>query len=153
MSADQRLAELGFQLPPPPAAVGVYRPAIMVGNLCFTSGHLPINSDGSLLTGCVGRDADQEAGYAAARQAGLALLATLKSELGSLDRIKRVIKLFGMVNCTDDFTKHPAVINGCSELMKAVFGDEEGVGARSAIGVNALPLGVLVEIEGIFEIS
>ena len=103
--------------------------------------------------GCVGRDADQDAGYAAARQTGLAILSTLKSELGSLDRIARIVKLFGMVNCTPDFTQQPAVINGCSELMRDVFGAETGVGTRSAVGVAALPLGVVVEIEAIVEIK
>jgi enamine deaminase RidA (YjgF/YER057c/UK114 family) len=152
MSADVRLAELGFQLPPAPQAVGVYQPALTVGNICYTSGHLPIQPDGSLLTGCVGNDVDQEAGFQAAHQAGLTMLATLQSYLGSLDHIKRVIKLLGMVNCTADFTQQPAVINGCSQLMAKVFGEEAGVGTRSAVGVSSLPLGVVVEIEGIFEL-
>ncbi len=106
-----------------------------------------------MITGCVGRELDQQAGYNAARQTGLTILATLKRDLGSLDRIVRVVKLFGMVWCTDDFTQHPAVINGCSELYRDVFGEEAGVGARSAVGMNSLPLGVTVEIEGIFEIN
>jgi len=152
MSADTRLEELGFELPPAPSAVGVYRPAMIVGNLCYTSGHVPILNDGSLMTGCTGRDVDQQGAYLAARQSGLTMLATLRVELGTLDRIKRVVKLFGMVCCTDDFTQQPAVINGCSELMSAVFGEDAGVGTRSAVGVNALPLGVIVEIEGIFEL-
>ena len=152
MSADQKLDELGFELPPPPSAVGVYKPALTIGNICYTSGHLPIMTDGSLLQGCVGKDVDQSAGYDAARQAGLTLLATLKSHLGSLNKVKRVVKLLGMVNCTDDFTQQPAVVNGCSELMSNVFGEDAGVGARSAVGVSALPMGVIVEIEGIFEL-
>lgn len=152
MSADQKLDELGFELPPPPSAVGVYKPALTIGNICYTSGHLPIMTDGSLLQGCVGKDVDQSAGYDAARQAGLTLLATLKSHLGSLNKVKRVVKLLGMVNCTDDFTQQPAVVNGCSELMSNVFGEDAGVGARSAVGVAALPMGVIVEIEGIFEL-
>ena len=153
MSADKRLAELGFELPPAPSAVGVYKPALTIGNICYTSGHLPVMPDGSLLTGCVGRDVDQQSGYDAAKQAGLTLLSTLKSHLGSLDQIQRVVKLFGMVYCTDDFTMQPAVVNGCSELMAQVFGDDAGVGTRSAGGVAALPLGVIVEIEGIFELK
>jgi enamine deaminase RidA (YjgF/YER057c/UK114 family) len=153
MSADQKLEELGFKLPPPPSAVGVYKPAVTIGNICYTSGHLPVMPDGSLLKGCVGKDVDQQAGYDAARQAGLTLLSTLKSHLGSLDQVKRVIKLFGMVYCTDEFTQQPAVVNGCSELMAKVFGDDAGVGTRSAVGVAALPLGVTVEIEGIFELK
>ena len=96
---------------------------------------------------------DHEAGYAAAKQAGLAILSTLKAELGSLDRITRIVKLFGMVNCTPEFTQQPAVINGCSELMRDVFGSDIGVGTRSAVGVTALPLGVAVEIEAIVEIK
>ncbi len=100
----------------------------------------------------MGRDLDQEAGYHAARQTGLALLATLQADLGSLDRIRRVIKLLGMVWCTADFDQHPAVINGCSELFRDVFGNDIGIGARSAVGVSSLPLGFAVEIEGIFEI-
>lgn len=152
MSADQKLLDLGFELPPAPSAVGIYKPALTIGNICYTSGHLPVMPDESLLTGCVGKDVDQQAGYDAARQAGLTMLSTLKSHLGSLDKIKRVVKLFGMVYCTDDFTQQPAVLNGCSELMASVFGDDAGIGTRSAVGVAALPLGVIVEIEGIFEL-
>jgi enamine deaminase RidA (YjgF/YER057c/UK114 family) len=152
MSIEQRLKELGLQLPPAPAAVGVYRPAVMVGNQCWTSGHVPLRVDGTMITGCVGRDLDQQDGYEAARQTGLTILATLQQELGSLDRIRRVVKLFGMVWCTAEFDQHPAVINGCSELYRDVFGEEAGVGARSAVGMNSLPLGVTVEIEGVFEI-
>jgi len=153
MSAEQRLAKMNVTLPPAPKAVGVYQPAVTVGNLCYTSGHVPLLPDGSMIKGCVGRDADQQAGYDAARQAGLTILATLKQHLGSLDRVKRVVKIFGMVCCSDDFEGHPAVINGCSELMKEVFGDEAGVGARSAVGMNSLPLGIMVEIEAIFELN
>jgi len=153
MSADKRLEELGYELPPAPKAVGVYRPAMNVGKLCYTSGHVPLKSDGTMIQGCVGRDADEQAGYEAARQVGLTILATLKQHLGSLDRIQRVVKIFGMVCCSDDFQGHPGVINGCSELMKEVFGDEAGVGTRSAVGMNSLPLGVMVEIEAVFELN
>ena len=152
MSVEQRISELGLQLPPAAKAVGVYKPAVIVGNLCLTSGHGPLQSDGSLITGCVGRDHDVQSGYQAARQTGLALLATLKSHLGDLDRVDRVVKLFGMVWCTSDFDQHPAVINGCSELFREVFGEDAGIGARSAVGMNSLPLEMTVEIEGIFEI-
>lgn len=153
MGIEERLSELGLELPAAPSAVAVYRPSLIVGDLCYTSGHLPVNVDGSLHLGCVGRDADQDAGYAAAKQAGLAILATLKQELGTLDRVSRIVKLFGMVNCTPEFTQQPAVINGCSELMRDIFGAEIGVGTRSAVGVAALPLGVVVEIEAIVEIK
>jgi len=153
MGIDERISELGLELPPAPTAVAVYRPSLIVGDLCYTSGHLPVNVDGSLHLGCVGRDMDQEAGYAAAKQTGLAILSTLKAELGSLDRVARIVKLFGMVNCTPEFTQQPAVINGCSELMREVFGADLGVGTRSAVGVAALPLGAVVEIEAIVEIK
>ena len=153
MGIEERLSELGLELPNAPSAVAVYRPSLVVGDLCYTSGHLPVNVDGSLHLGCVGRDADEAAGYAAAKQAGLAILSTLKSELGSLDRVARIVKLFGMVNCTPEFTQQPAVVNGCSELMRDVFGAENGVGTRSAVGVTALPLGVTVEIEAIVQIK
>ncbi|MGI9515573.1 MAG: RidA family protein [Pirellulaceae bacterium] len=153
MSHDDRIEELGLILPPAAKPVGLYKPAIVMGNLCMTSGHGPLHLDESLTTGCVGRELDQQAGYDAARQTGLALLATLKDHLGSLNRVRRVVKLFGMVWCTADFDQHPAVINGCSELFKQVFGDDCGVGARSAVGMNSLPLQMTVEIEGIFEIN
>lgn len=153
MSIQKRLEELGLELPPAPKAVGVYKPAIMVGNLCMTSGHVPLNSDGTMIKGRVGAERDVQYGYDAAKQTGLTMLATLQRDLGSLDRIKRVVKLVGMVWCTDDFEQHPAVINGCSELFRDIFGPEAGVGARSAVGMSSLPLGVTVEIEGIFEID
>lgn len=152
MNIEKRLASMGLELPPAPKAIGLYKPAVIVGNLCMTSGHGPLKSDGTLITGCVGRDLDQAAGFQAARQTALALLATLKSTLDDLDRIVRVVKLFGMVWCTSDFNQHPAVINGCSELFKDLYGDDAGVGARSAIGMNSLPVNMAVEIEGIFEI-
>jgi enamine deaminase RidA (YjgF/YER057c/UK114 family) len=153
MNADQRLEQLGLELPPAAKAVGVYKPAITVGKLCHTSGHVPLLPDGSMIKGCVGKNADQQAGYEAARQCGLAILATLKQHLGSLDKVARVVKILGMVNATADFEGHPQVINGCSELMKSVFGDDQGVGARSAVGVSGLPLGVMVEIEAVFELK
>ena len=151
MSADEKIKSL--ELPPAPKAVGVYKPALTIGNICYTSGHLPVKVDGSLITGTVGKDVDQKQGYDAARQAGLTMLATLKAHLGELDRVKRVIKIFGMVSSTPDFVQQPAVINGCSELMAEVFGEDAGVGTRSAVGVAALPLGVPVEVEAIFELK
>jgi enamine deaminase RidA (YjgF/YER057c/UK114 family) len=154
MSAEKRLSDLQLELPPPPAAVGVYKPAITVGNICYTSGHVPLLPDGSMIRGCVGRDGVQAAeGYDAAKQCGLAILATLKSHLGSLDKVKRVIKIVGMVNSVPEFDGHPTVINGCSDLMKGVFGEDAGVGARSAVGMSGLPLGVMVEVEAIFELN
>ena len=153
MTAEARLSELGLELPPAPEPKGVYRPLVVVGNLAYTSGHLPVKPDGTIITGRIGAELDQQAGYDAARQTGLAILATLRTELGSLDRVRRVVKLLGMVNCTPDFNQQPAVINGCSELLAEVFGPDAGVGARSAVGVGSLPLGVPVEIEAIFEIQ
>ena len=155
MSAEARLAlklaELGLQLPPAPEPKGVYRPLVVVGNLVYTSGHLPVDSAGGLVTGRLGVELDVEAGYRAAQLAGLGILASLRKELGSLDRVGRVVKVWGAVNCTPEFTQHPAVINGCSELLAEVFGREAGIGVRSAIGAGSLPLGVPVEIEAIFE--
>jgi enamine deaminase RidA (YjgF/YER057c/UK114 family) len=150
---DTRIQELHLTLPPAPKPMAVYKPAVRVGNLVFCSGHGPLKTDGTLILGCVGKDLTWEQGKEAARQTGLALLATLQSTLGSLNKVKRLIKSFGMVNCTADFKDQPKVINGYSELMKDVFGDDAGVGARSAVGHNALPNGMAVEIEAIFEVE
>ena len=153
MSAEARLAQLGLTLPPVPEPKGLYKPLVMVGNLAYTSGHLPLRSDGSVATGRLGADLDEAAGFQAARQTGLAILATLRAALGSLDRVRRVVKVLGVVNSTPDFQRQPAVINGCSELLAEVFGREAGVGVRSALGANTLPLGAAVEIEAVFEIQ
>jgi enamine deaminase RidA (YjgF/YER057c/UK114 family) len=148
-----KLAELKLQMPPAPEPKGVYKPLLTVGNLVYTSGHLPVEPNGKLVTGRVGADLDVPAGYAAAQLAGLGILASLRKQFGSLDRIHRVVKVLGAVNCTAEFTQQPAVINGCSELFAEIFGPESGISARSAIGVYALPLGASVEIEAIFELS
>ena len=153
MSHDARLSELGIELPPAPKPVGVYKPALVVGDMVYMSGHGPLKADGTLIKGRVGADMDQQAGYDAARQTGLAMLATLKSHLGSLDKIERVVKVLGLVRCTDEFDQQPAVINGCSELFRDVFGEDEGVGTRSALGTNALPGGIAVEIEAILQLK
>ena len=153
MSYERRIAELNLDLPPAPKPVAVYKPLVIAGNLAHVSGHGPLRSDKTLITGRVGAELDVEAGKAAARQTGLAILATLRSELGSLDRVKRVIKLLGMVNSTSEFRDHPAVINGCSELFRDVFGAENGIGARSAVGMGSLPGNIAVEIEAIFEVQ
>jgi enamine deaminase RidA (YjgF/YER057c/UK114 family) len=152
MSAEARIAELGLQLPPAPAPKGLYQPLVVVGNLVYTSGHLPVDAAGGLVTGRLGEQLNVEAGYRAARLAGLNILASLRKEFGSLDRVQRVVKILGAVNSTADFTQQPAVINGCSELFAEVFGPDVGVGVRSAIGVNTLPLGVPVEIEAVFQL-
>ena len=153
MSAEAKLAELKLDLPPAPKPMGVYKPIVVTGSIAYLSGHGPLQSDGSLIEGRVGVDLDQEAGYRAARQTGLALLATLRAHFGTLDRISRLVKVLGMVNCTADFKQHPAVINGCSELFRDVFGEDNGVAARSAVGMGSLPGNIPVEIEAIFEIS
>ena len=153
MSAEARLRDLQLELPPAPKPLAVYTPLVRCGTLAYVSGHGPVRTDGSLIVGRVGDGMDLEAGKAAARQVGLAILATLRSELGSLDRVTRVVKLLGMVNCTPDFPDHPKVINGCSELFADVFGPERGIGARSAVGMGSLPGGIAVEIEGVFEIA
>ena len=149
MSAEAKLQALGLELPAAPPKGGVYKPVVIVGNLAYVSGHGPFCSDGTYLTGRVGADLDLKEGKAAAKQTALALLATLKQELGSLDRVKRVIKLLGMVNSTPEFGDHPKVINGCSELFAHVWGEEAGIGARSAVGMGSLPGGIAVEIEAI----
>ena len=153
MSADTRIAELKLELPPAPKPLAVYRPVVVTGSMAYVSGHGPVRSDGSLIVGRVGDTMDLEGGKLAARQVGLAILATLREHLGSLDRVSRVIKVLGMVNSTADFLDHPKVINGCSELFADVFGREHGIGARSAVGMGSLPGGIAVEIEAIFELK
>ncbi|MEO8352923.1 MAG: RidA family protein [Chthoniobacteraceae bacterium] len=152
MTHEQRLAQLNLNLPTAPRPMAVYRPVVVVDKIAYVSGHGPVREDGSLIAGRVGADLDLEQGYAAARQVGLALLATLRSHFGSLDAVKRVIKVLGMVNSAPDFFDHPKVINGCSELFGQVFGEDAGIGARSAIGVGPLPGNIAVEIEAIFEL-
>jgi enamine deaminase RidA (YjgF/YER057c/UK114 family) len=153
MDNETRFKELNLLLPPAPVPKGVYTPILQDGKYIYVSGHLPINPDGSLMKGKIGSDMDIEEGKKAARQAGLTILSTLINYLGSLNRIKRVIKVFGMANTTADFEKHPYVINGCSELFASVFGPENGVGVRSAVGMGSLPENAPVEIEAIFELN
>ena len=153
MKPDSRIAELKLKLPPVPKPGGVYKPVVVTGNLAYVSGHGPLLADGTSIKGRVGADLTLEQGRAAARQVGLAILATLRHELGSLNRIQRLVKTLGMVNATPDFTQHPAVINGYSELMAEVFGADHGIGARSAVGMGSLPGNIAVEIEAIFEIQ
>lgn len=152
MSAEATFQSLNLQLPPAPKAMGVYKPIVIIGDLAYLSGHGPLRPDKTLITGRLGEDMDVAAGYEAARATGLALLATLRENLGTLDRIVRLVKVLGLVRCTDAFDAQPAVINGCSELFRDVFGEDAGVAARSAIGTNALPGGIAVEIEAIFQI-
>ncbi|MCA9156711.1 MAG: RidA family protein [Planctomycetales bacterium] len=153
MSAEERLTKLGIELPPAPKPVGLYKPIVVVGNVAYLSGHGPLKSDGTLIQGRLGDDMSIEQGQAAARQTAMAMLATLRFSLGTLDRVTRVVKLLGLVRSTDAFDQQPQVINGCSQLFADVFGPDQGIGARSAMGTNSLPGGIAVEIEGIFEIS
>jgi enamine deaminase RidA (YjgF/YER057c/UK114 family) len=153
MNPDQRLAELQLELPPAPKPVAVYRPLVIVDRMAYVSGHGPIKNDKTLITGIVGRDLSLDEGKAAARQVGLAILATLREQLGSLTRVKRLVKVLGMVNSAPDFYDHPKVINGCSELFAEVWGAEHGIGARSAVGMGPLPGNIAVEIEAIFELN
>jgi enamine deaminase RidA (YjgF/YER057c/UK114 family) len=152
MSAEARLTELALELPPAPKPVATYLTAARLGDLLYVSGHGPYLGDGSLIIGRLGADMDIPGGAAAARQTGLAILATLRSHLGSLDKVVRLVKVLGMVNSTPEFGDQPLVINGFSDLMVEVFG-EAGKGARSAVGMGALPKGIAVEIEAIFQVK
>lgn len=146
MNAEARLRELGIQLPPPPPRLGHYRTAKLHGDLLYVAGHGPLRADGGLITGKVGADLDVEQAQEAARVTGLAILATMREALGTLDRVASILKVLGMVNCAPGFDRIPDVINGCSELLVDVFGDE-GEHARSAVGMAELPFGIAVEIE------
>jgi len=148
-----RFETLRLTLPPAPKPVGVYKPCLVVGKHLYVSGHGPLLPDGTLMRGRIGRDHDADGGKQAARQVGLTILATLLANLGSLDTISRVVKVLGMVNCTADFEKHPYVINGCSELFAEIWGPDQGVGVRSAVGMGSLPDDIPVEIEAIFELG
>ena len=149
---DTTFAQLNLDLPPAPEPLGIYKPCLIDGKYLYLSGHGPVKDDKSLITGRLGEDMDIETGKLAARQVGLSMLSTIISNLGSLNNVKRVIKVFGMVNCTSDFPDHPKVINGCSELFAAVWGIENGIGVRSAVGMVSLPGNIPVEIEAVFEI-
>lgn len=153
MTPDERFAKLGLTLPPAPKPLGVYKPFLIDGNHVFLSGHGTVKDDGTLIIGKVGVDLNVDEAKLAARQVGLAMLATLKANLGSFNKIKRVIKVLGMVNATADFGRHPYVINGCSELFAEVWGTDNGIGVRSAVGMGSLPDNIPVEIEAMFELN
>lgn len=142
---------MGLQLPPAPPPAGVYRPILVVDSFLYVSGQGPMQQDGTYIKGRAGDNMDMDQAKLAAQQVGLTMLSTITSHFGSLDRIKRVVKVLGMVNCTPDFENHPYVINGFSELMAEVFGREHGIGVRSAVGM-ILPEGTAVEIEAMFEL-
>jgi enamine deaminase RidA (YjgF/YER057c/UK114 family) len=150
--ADKQFEKSGLNLPPAPAPKGVYKPCLVDGKYLYLSGHGPVQDDKTLITGRIGRELTEEEGKLAARQVGLTMLSTIKSNLGSLNRVKRVIKVLGMVNCVPEFERHPYIINGCSELFADVWGVENGVGTRSAVGFGSLPDNIPVEIEAMFEL-
>jgi len=153
MSAEARIKELGLTLPQPPKPLGNYVPGVRVGNLLFLSGHGPLRVDGApTARGKVGRDLSIEDGYKVAREVGINLLGSTRMLLGSLDKVKRVVKVLGMVNSAEGFGDQPKVINGFSDLMVEVFG-ESGRHARSAVGMAELPMGIPVEIEMILEVE
>jgi enamine deaminase RidA (YjgF/YER057c/UK114 family) len=145
-----RLMHLGLSLPPAPAPVGVYKPYLIEGRYLYLSGHGPVQEDGSLMVGRIGRELTMEQGKTAARQVGLTMLSTIQTHLGALEIVGKVLKVFGMVNCTPEFEWHPYVINGCSELFAQVWGEEHGIGVRSAVGFGSLPDNIPVEIEAVF---
>jgi enamine deaminase RidA (YjgF/YER057c/UK114 family) len=149
---DLKIIELGLELPPAPGPGGVYKPVLATGNLLFVSGQGPVKSDGTFITGKLGQNMNIDEGKLAARQAGLTMLSTIKTHFGELKRIRRLVRVLGMVNSTSDFNQHPAVINGFSELMAEVFGEENGIGTRSAVGMM-LPSGIAVEVEAVFELN
>ena len=149
---DKNFEETALTLPPAPKPLGVYKPCLIDGKYLYLSGHGPFKTDGTLIIGRVGTDLDLDAAKLAAQQVGLSMLATIKEKLGSFDKVKRVIKVLGMIACENDFEQHPFVINGCSELFREVWGEENGVGVRSAVGMGSLPGNIPVEIEALFEL-
>jgi enamine deaminase RidA (YjgF/YER057c/UK114 family) len=153
MQIEARLKELNLELPTPPRALGLYKRVLVLDGLAYLSGHGPVASDGSAVRGRLGGDLDVAAGFEAARRAGLATLASLREHFGNLDAIRRLVKTVGFVQATPEFTDHPAVINGFSELMRDLLGPEAGLGARSALGVASLPAGWAVEIDAVFELE
>ena len=152
MQIEAKLEQMGIKIPAAVTPVANYVPAVRTGNLIFLSGHGPFNEDGSLITGKVGADLTVEQGYEAARRIAIGLLGSLKPEIGDLDKVKRIVKLLGLVNCTAEFADQPKVINGASDFLVEVLGDK-GKHARSAVGTNALPLNIAVEIEMIVEVE
>tara|TARA_B110000116_G_C16740314_1_gene538184 strand:+ start:680 stop:1147 length:468 start_codon:yes stop_codon:yes gene_type:complete len=150
-TVSDQIKKLRLILPTPPKPVGLYKPILIIDHILYVSGQGPINNDGSLIIGKVGSEIDKEKAKIAARQVGLTMLSTILNNLEDIDRIKRIVKVFGMVNSTPEFEDHPFVINGFSELMSEVFGEEMGIGVRSAVGM-ILPQNISVEIEAHFEL-
>jgi len=150
--ADKQFEQMGLILPPTPEPKGLYKPCLIDGKHLMLSGHGPFRNDKTLIIGRIGKELTEEEGKAAARQVGLAMLSTIYNSIGSLNKIKRVIKILGMVNCVSEFERHPYIINGCSELFAEIWGRDNGVGVRSAVGFGSLPDNIPVEIEAVFEL-
>lgn len=151
LKPSEKIKELGLKFPPAPKPAGVYRPILVVDNFLYVSGQGPVNLDGTLMQGKLGDNLNIEQGYESARQVGLTMLSTIQTHFGDINRIKRVVKVLGMVNCTPDFINQPSVMNGFSELFAEIFGKEHGIGVRSAVGM-ILPDGIPVEVEAMFEL-
>jgi enamine deaminase RidA (YjgF/YER057c/UK114 family) len=151
LKPSERIKELGLVFPPAPKPKGVYKPILVVDNFLYVSGHGPVNNDGSLMQGRLGENLNIEEGYEAARRVGLTVLSSIITHFGDIDRVKRVVKILGMVNCDRTFINHPKVMNGFSDLFADIFGQENGVGVRSAVGM-ILPDGIPVEVEAMFEL-
>ena len=151
--AEAKVIELGLELPKPSKSLAIYKRIVVVDNIAYLSGHIPINKEGQIMKGKVGADTDVATGAKAARRCALAILSTLKDEIGSLNKVKRLIKTTGMVNSTPDLTQQPEVINGCSQVIVDIWGDDFGKGARAAVGMASLPRGAICEIEMIFELK
>ena len=152
MTPEQNLANLHETLPVIPVPKAIYKPCLIDGKYLYVSGHVPIRPDGTRISGKVGLDFSSDEARDIARLVGLCIISSVRNKVGSLDRVKRVIKIFGMVNAVPDFDRHPHVINGCSELFAQIWGDDNGVGTRSAVGMGSLPDRVPVEIEAVFEL-
>lgn len=148
---EEKIKAMGLELPPAPPSAGIYYPVLITDKYLYVSGQGPVQSNGELIKGKVGKDMSLEEGQLAARQVGLTMLSTIKAQIGDLGKIKRIIKTLGMVNCLPEFEQHPQTINGFSQLMVDVFGEELGKGARSAVGMT-LPANIAVEVEAIFEL-
>ena len=153
MGAEANLKNLGIELPPPFKATGMFQPLVVSGGVGYIAGHGPLLRDGKMMVGRIGDELDVETGVLAARCTGLSILATLRAELGNIDRIQRVLKALVMINCMPDFTQHPRIADGFSRLFAEIFGVERGVGARSAVGMGSLPFGIPVEVECVIELE
>jgi len=153
LDADKLFENTGLILPPAPEPKGLYKPCLIDGKYLYLSGHGPLQVDNTLIIGRIGRELSKEEGKLAARQVGLTMLATIRQNIGSFNKVKRLIKLLGMVNCVPEFEQHPYIINGCSELFAEIWGSDNGVGTRSAVGFGSLPDNIPVEIEALFELA